>query len=100
MRKTHPLTHPRHKKAQAIAAVKNTLRKYIKRERRKDLPEGKDYWDFDCRLGIDEETAEPTHVNDLIKGIDGFVAKGAESVYVEILAKASTRRKRIDKDDI
>ena len=94
MRKTIPLTHPRHKPPQALAAVKNTVRKYLKRERRKTLPAGVDYWDFDCRVGLDEASAEPAHVAELVKRIDAFAQDGAEAVYVEILAKPGVRRKR------
>ena len=30
-----------------LEAVKHEIRKYIKRERRRDLPEGAHFWDFD-----------------------------------------------------
>ncbi|MEZ4321774.1 MAG: DUF6172 family protein [Myxococcota bacterium] len=94
MRKTHALTHPRHAPPQALAAVKNTLRKYVKRERRKELPEGADYWDFDCRVGLDEASATPAHVAEVVKRVDALAAEGALEVYVEILAKPARRTKR------
>ena len=93
MRKTHALTHPRHKPPQALAAVKNTLRKYLKRERRKELPDGADTWYFDCRVGIDEESAEPVQVSELIKAVDAVAVQGHEAVYVEILARPGLRRR-------
>jgi len=93
MRKTIPLSHPRHKPPQALAAVKNTVRKYFKRERRKELPEGVDYWDFDCRVGLDESTAEPARPSEVVKQIDALAQQGAEAVYVEILAKPGFRPK-------
>ncbi len=94
MRQTHPLTHPRHKPPQALARVKHTIRKYVKRERRKKLPEGVDYWDFDCRVGRDEASAEPVHISEVVKGIDALAVQGAEAVYVEILVKPGARTPR------
>ncbi len=96
MRQTHALTHPRHKPPQALAAVKNKIRKYIKRERRKALPEGVDYWDFDCRVGLDEDSATEAHISTVIKRIDALSQDGATAVYVEILVKPGHRRKRPD----
>ena len=34
-----------------LEAVKHEVRKYVRREGRKTLPEGFDYWDFDCKVG-------------------------------------------------
>ena len=98
MRKTIQLTHPRHKPPQALAAVKNTIRKYVKRERRKELPEDMDFWDFECRVGADEDSAESTHVNDVTKQIDALAEKGAVEVYVEILARPARRLKKPSQD--
>jgi len=94
MKKTFALAHPRHKPAQAVALVKNRVRKYIKRERRKTLPDDVDFWDFDCRVGVDEDNAAPAHLAEVIKGIDAAVEAGSETVYVEILVKPGHRTKR------
>jgi hypothetical protein len=94
MRQTHSLIHPRHKPPQALAAVKNKVRKYIKRERRKKLPEGVEFWDFDCRVGVDEETAAELHISAVIEQIDAVSRQGATGVYVEILVKPGVRKKR------
>lgn len=91
MRQTFPFENPRHKPAQALAALKNRIRKYIKRERRKPLPEGVDFWDFDCRIGPEEAEAAPVHVADLIKRLDALAADGGSHVYIEILAKPGHR---------
>ena len=98
MRQTFPFTHPKHKPAQALAALKHRIRKYLKRERRKGLPEGVDFWDFDCRVGPQEDAAEPVHVAELIQRIDTLAADGGTHVYVEILAKPGHRSVRADAD--
>jgi hypothetical protein len=39
MKKTFSMTDPRHKAPRVVAAIKSDVRKYLKRERRKALPE-------------------------------------------------------------
>ena len=91
MRKTFSFTDTAHKSPQAVASVKHTVRKYLKRERRKSLPEDVDFWDFDCKVGADEASAATVNVRDLIPGIDGVAEAGAEAVYIEILVKPGVR---------
>lgn len=91
MRKTFPLTDPRHEPPRVIAAIKNDVRKYLKRERGKKLPEGADFWDFDCKVGK-AEPGTATHVGDLTKAIDAVAEQGGTQVYIEILAKAAKRK--------
>ncbi len=98
MRKTFPLTDPRHKPPQVVNAIKNDVRKYIKRERGKKLPEGADFWDFDCKVGRNGPTVV-THVGDLAKAIDEAAAQGWEAVHIEILAKPKTRDRKPNADD-
>ena len=98
MRKTHELTHPRHAPERAVELVKHSIRKYLKRERRKELPEEFDFWAFDCRIGADEDSAEPVEVGDLVKAIDPFVEQGLGAVYIEILARPEKRAPK--KDDV
>lgn len=94
MRRTIPLTHPRHKPPQALARVKNQLRKYFKRERGKELPEDADYWHFDCKVGADEDSAEACTPDAVVRRVDALAQEGVESVYVEILARPATRAAR------
>lgn len=77
-----------------LEAIKHDIRKYLKRERRRDLPEGADFWDFDCKFGLAEETAEAVHLANVIACIDDAVANQATQFYVEILAKHGVRTKR------
>ena len=91
MKKTFPLTAPGHQPPRVIAAIKNDVRKYVKRERRKALPEGVDFWDFDCKVGQGEAAPEPKHVEELIAAIDQAAASQCASVYIEILATPGHR---------
>lgn len=94
MRKTFPLEVSGLKPPRVIEAIKNDLRKYLKRERRKTLPEGVDFWDFDCKSGPSDEAAEVTHVSALITAVDTAAQESWPSVYIEILAKPGHRQPR------
>ena len=77
-----------------LEAVKHEIRKYLRRERRRALPEGVDFLDFDCRLGRSADSAEVMHLATLISALDAAARDGAISVYVEILSKPGHRTKR------
>ncbi|MBT5910990.1 MAG: hypothetical protein HOH25_14445, partial [Opitutae bacterium] len=61
MKKTFNLVHPKIKLARLVDAVRSDVKKYLKRERRKELPEGVDFWDFDCKFGPTAEQAKVIH---------------------------------------
>ncbi|MCO4798786.1 MAG: hypothetical protein KC484_06205 [Colwelliaceae bacterium] len=91
MKKTFQLTHPKIKPARMVDAIKSEIKKYIKRERNKTLPEGADYWDFDCKFGLKEQTADIVHLSAINKAIDEVVNAGELAFYVEILVKTANR---------
>jgi hypothetical protein len=92
MKKTFPLQIEGKHPDRVLEAVKHEVRKYIRRERRRDLPEGADYWDFDCRFGATEEAAEVVHLSALTGLIDGVAQAAGPQFYVEILAKPAQRK--------
>ncbi len=94
MKKTFKLTHPKIKVPRLVEAIKYEVKKYIKRERKKTLPEKVDFWDFDCRFGVDEATSEVIHVSAINKFISQAESKQLESFYLEILAKPGHRSKK------
>lgn len=93
MRKTFPLEVPNHKPPRVVEAIKAEIRKYLKRERRKPLPEGVDFWDFDCRAGKDAESAASVHVSEITKPIDQASLESWPAIHIEILAKEGHRTK-------
>ena len=94
MRKTFQLRPEGKNPDRVLEAVKHEIRKYLKRERRRDLPEGVDFWDFDCRFGISQEAAEPVHLSAITGLIDGVAKESGEQFYLEILAKHGHRKAR------
>jgi hypothetical protein len=94
MKKTHPLMVEGKKPERVLDALKHTLRQYVRRERNKPLPEGVDYWDFDCQMGLQADTAQRVHVAELNKALDALAIEGAVAVYVEILRKPGIRQSK------
>jgi len=94
MRKTYPLRPEGKNTDRVLDAVKHDIRKYMKRERRRDLPEGATFWDFDCRFGADKDSAQTANPAELIGLLDVLAKAGGEQCYVELLAKPGVRQPR------
>ncbi|MBC7704882.1 MAG: hypothetical protein H7274_13180 [Rhodoferax sp.] len=94
MKKTFQLAVEGKNPDRVLEAVKHEIRKYIKRERRRVLPPGVDYWDFDCKFGLTPETAEVVHMATITALIDSVVKEAGEKFYIEILAKSGHRKAR------
>jgi len=77
-----------------LDAIKHEVRKYVKRQRRVPLPAGVDFWDFDCKFGNAEDSAETVHLAEIIQRMDAAAAEGAAQVFVEMVAKDGLRRVR------
>lgn len=95
MKKTIALTHSKLNTARLVDAIKHDIKKYLARERRKALPDGTDYWTFDCRFGASEDTAEKIFTSEINKHIDAAVAQELTEFYVEILARACQHKPRL-----
>jgi hypothetical protein len=98
MKKTFPLKAEGKNPERLLEATKHEIRKYLKRERRRDLPEGVDFWDFDCKFGTTEATASVAHLAELIPLIDALVKSDGTQFYIEILAKHGHRQVRAGAD--
>jgi hypothetical protein len=91
MRKTFQLAVEGKNPDRLLEAIKHEIGKYLKRERRRDLPEGVDFWDFACRFGTGDADAKAVHLAELKGLMDGVKAAGGTQFYVEILAKHGVR---------
>lgn len=99
MKKTFKLSPPETKAARHLEAIKSEVRKYIKRERKKKLPDGVDFWDFDCKMGPSVDEAKKIHLTEIAKCIDEANTKQQDSFYLEILAKPGHRMKKPKPED-
>lgn len=95
MRKTYALRPEGKHPDRVLDAVKHDIRRYMRRERRRDLPAGADFWDFDCRFGADKDSAQILHPGELISRLDTLAQEGALQCYVELLAKPAQRQPRV-----
>ena len=81
-------------RARQTDSIKYDIKKYVARERRKKLPEGVDYWGFDCRIGLDASETKVIHLNDINKSITEIESEKVDSFYIEVLVKPGVRQKR------
>ena len=95
MKKTFKMTHQKIQVPRLVEAIKHEVKKYLQRERRKPLPPEVDFWDFDCRFGVDEASSEVIHVADINKAISTAEEQQLESFYLEILAKPGHRSRKV-----
>lgn len=92
MKKVFKLIIPGKNKDRTIDSIKSDVRKYLKRERNKSLPEGVDYWDFDCKFGQNSETAQVIYTSEISKYIDEYSQNNSEEFYLEILSKPGYKK--------
>lgn len=95
MRKVFNLVDGKNAPERVADKIKFEVKKYIKRERNKELPEGSDFWAFDCRIGKTSEDATEIHEKEINKNIDALVSEKVENFYLEILSKEAKRTKKI-----
>jgi hypothetical protein len=94
MKKTFQLAQEGKHPDRLLEAIKHEVRKYIKRERRRALPEGVDFWDFDCHFGPTQDAASMVHLSQIVPMMDAVAKSGGAQFYVEILAKHGHRTAR------
>ena len=94
MKKTYPLNIEGKNRDRVLDAIKHDIRKYVRRQRRVPLPEGVDFWDFDCRFGLSAESAESVHFGNLTALIDAAARDGAAAFCVELHARTGVRKAR------
>lgn len=100
MKKTFKLQIEGKNPDRLLEAIKHEVRKYVKRERRKTLPQGVDYWAFDCKFGVAAEAAEIVRLGEITKKMDEVASAGGDSFYVEIIATHGIRKARDEADDL
>ena len=99
MKKIFKLTDPKKHEDRVLEAVKNDIRKYVKREKKKDLPDKATmYWDFDCKVGATADDAKEVVYEELIKALDAVKATGVSEVYVEVMAKAVPKPLKVEEE--
>ncbi|ACZ11941.1 DUF6172 family protein [Sulfurospirillum deleyianum] len=93
MKKIFPLEQENKNSDRVIDALKHEIRKYLKRERNKKLPEGSPFWIFECRFGQSAEETSLVYVQDLIAALDNAYAQKWQECYIEIIAQPAKNLK-------
>ena len=94
MKKTFKLNIEGKNRDRLLDAVRHDIHKDVKRQRRAPLPEGLYYWDFDCRIGASEASAEIIDFASVIQRVDAIAAEGVDAFYLEMLPVARERSAR------
>ena len=94
MKKTFNLNIEGKNRDRVLEATKHEIRKYVKRQRRVPLPEGVDFWDFDCKFGTCADNATVVHFATITGLIDAVAKDGGDAFYLELLAKTGHRTAR------
>jgi hypothetical protein len=89
MKKIFQIQQDRLKPDRAVDAIKNELRKYTKREKKKELPNKKTmYWDFDCKFGKTAQLSTTCTFDEILTKLNSVVKDEWKECYVEVMAKA------------
>ena len=100
MKKVFQLTDPKKHADRVLEAIKHDIRKYAKREKRKDLADPETtYWNLGCKIGATAEEAEDINYKELLKVLESIQATGATQVYIEIMAKAVPKPLKLIKEE-
>lgn len=91
MKKTFPLQAPGKDDARVRDKIRHEVNRYVRRSRRKEVPEGFAQWEFACKVGAAVESAEPRALKDVAGAIDAAAETGAPGVYIEITAVPGQR---------
>ena len=91
MKKSFPLKASGKDDARVRDKIRHELNKYVRRERKKKLPEGFEEWNLTCQVGANAAAAEVLPLKEIGAAIDKVAAAGATEVYVEIVAVAGHR---------
>ncbi len=94
MKKIFKLQQENRNPDRMLEAVKHEVRKYLKRERKKKLPEDAVYWDFNCRFGRSSEEAQELSVSEITAALDSAREAEWDACYVEIIAEANMRKEK------
>ncbi|MFI5337311.1 MAG: DUF6172 family protein [Opitutales bacterium] len=92
MKKTFPLQAPGKNDARVRDKIRHEVNLYVGRERRKELPEGCDGLEFNCKVGASQENAATRLLKEVGGAIDAVAQTGATQVYIEIISAPTTRK--------
>ncbi len=100
MKKIFSLTQKNKHPERVIESIKYDIRRYVKRERKKRLPDEESYWKFDCRFGQNSDESEQVTTSEIITRLDKAREDDWDQCYIEIIAKVSPKPKKKNEDSL
>ncbi len=94
MKKVFKLTQENKHPDRVLDSIKYDIRRYLKRERGKKLPEDAVFWEFDCKFGKNSTETETISASAIIDHLDKAKAEGWDAFYIEIIARPSSKTKK------
>lgn len=94
MKKIFTFEDTAEKRERKIESIRSEIKKYFARERRKKLPEGFSFWNFDCKFGTSAEDTEPIKESEIKERISQIVKDHYTSFYLEIIARPDNKVKK------
>ncbi|UTV99185.1 hypothetical protein KDW99_18370 [Marinomonas rhizomae] len=94
MKKNFVLSHPKKPYQRIIEEAKNEVKQYIKAERKKALPDGADFWGFNCKFGQTADKARAIHEGDINTNISSAQSQHWKTFYLEVIPTPKQRAKR------
>ncbi len=91
MKKTFSLQAPGKADARVLDAIKHEVRKYVRREHRKPLPDGFNRLEFDCKIGASADDAIVVALQDVSSALDTVARAGGSVAYVDIVSRPAQR---------
>ena len=88
MKKRFALTDTKKAPQRVLEGIKNDIRKYIKREKRKPLPADTNFWRIDCKFAKNENDLEDIKFEDIMKNINEASQEKCESFMIELVSVA------------
>jgi len=89
LKKKFLLTDEKKDPQRVLDSIKHNIRKYIKREKRKELPEGTNFWKINCKFGKNEENLLEIRFEDIMKSINEASEQNLESFCIELTSQAT-----------
>jgi len=100
LKKIFKLTAENKKPERVLDSIKYDIRRYLKRERKKKLPEDATFWDFECAFGQSSETKEDIIASEITNALDKASEASWKECYIEIIAKAVTKERKVQEKPV
>ena len=90
MKKTFLLTDEKKEPQRVLESIKHDIRKYIKREKRKDLVSGSNFWKINAKFGKTEDSIVEIRFVDIMKNITEASEQNWASFHIQLISEAGT----------